>query len=216
MVQVELATPQDTLNLINYFRTRQVTVLGGVPYHWRTLTGDSKPDSAWTDAYRSFDIISPWSVGRYAAQNINAIQQIDAIQMNTMKDDLQYLSGSGVEYVPVVFPGYSVRNKGNGLFNQIPRYGGRFWWRQVYNAISAGCTMIYGAMFDEVNEGTAMFKIADQQSLPVVPSRTLVPLDVDGYHLPSDLYLHLADAGGKMLRGEIALTEQMPFEPGFR
>ena len=120
--------------------------------------------------------------------------------------------------MPVVFPGYSQRNVVPGKqFNEIKRYGGKFWWRQVYNAIRAGCTMIYGAMFDEVNEGTAMFKVvADQQDLPAVPQKTLVSLDADGYHIPSDWYLHLADAGGRMLRGEISLTELMPIEPGYR
>jgi len=33
------------------------------------------------------------------------------------------------------------------------------YWRQVYDALGAGATMLYGAMFDEVNEGTAMFKM---------------------------------------------------------
>ena len=63
--------------------------------------------------------------------------------------------------MPVIFPGFSWHNlKATLPLNQIPRNGGTFYWRQVYNAISAGCTMLYGAMFDEVDEGTAMFKMA--------------------------------------------------------
>ena len=38
--------------------------------------------------------------------------------------------------------------------------GGRFYWRQVGRALQAGATMLYGAMFDEVDEGTAMFQVA--------------------------------------------------------
>jgi hypothetical protein len=51
--------------------------------------------------------------------------------------------------------------------------------------------MAYVAMFDEVDEGTAMFKVAPtHDSVPAgVP---LVTLDADGELLPSDWYLQLA------------------------
>jgi len=51
--------------------------------------------------------------------------------------------------------------------------------------------MMYGAMFDEVDEGTAMFKLAPTRaSVPAgVP---IVTLDADGDRLPSDWYLQLA------------------------
>ena len=75
--------------------------------------------------------------------------------------------------------------------NRIPRRGGRFYWRQVGRALQAGNTMLYSAMFDEVDEGTAMFKIAPspQEAPAGVP---LVTLDADGERLPSDWYLRLA------------------------
>ena len=60
------ATPNDALNLIQYFQKNNVTVMGGVPFQWRTLDSpDLKQDKAWTAVYQSFDIISPWSVGKY-------------------------------------------------------------------------------------------------------------------------------------------------------
>lgn len=209
-------------DIITYFKNNAptghlVTLLGGVPYHWRTpldADSDSKMDEAWVDVYRSFDVISPWSVGRY-------VNVADAnMKMSRITQDLADLSSRGKDYMPVVFPGYSFKNTArsqNHPLNEIKRDGGRFWWQQVYNAISAGCTMIYGAMFDEVDEGTAMFKVvADQQYLPRLPPETLVSLNIDGYHLSSDWYLHLADAGGRMLRGEAPVTALMPIEPGHR
>ncbi|HEY9174550.1 MAG TPA: hypothetical protein VI136_19875, partial [Verrucomicrobiae bacterium] len=73
-------------------------------------------------------------------------------------------------------------------------------------------TMIYGAMFDEVDEGTAMFKLAPTAAeLPAQGS--FVPLNVDGYALPSDWYLRLADQAGRMLRGEIPFRSTIPITP---
>ena len=59
--------------------------------------------------------------------------------------------------------------------------------------------MLYGAMFDEVDEGTAMFKVvASRAEAPQeVP---LVTLDVDGQRLPSDWYLRLPREAQKALR----------------
>jgi hypothetical protein len=72
--------------------------------------------------------------------------------------------------------------------------------------------MIYGAMFDEVDEGTAMYKLAPTAAqLPA--QGTFVPLNVDGYNLASDWYLRLADKAGRMLRGEIPLQFQIPISP---
>ncbi|MEJ0081903.1 MAG: hypothetical protein WDM78_13365 [Puia sp.] len=40
----------------------------------------------------------------------------------------------------------------------IPRQGGRFYWQLITTALKSGAPMLYVAMFDEVNEGTAIFK----------------------------------------------------------
>ena len=68
----------------------------------------------------------------------------------------------------------------------------------------AGCEMLYVAMFDEVDEGTAIFKCSD--SPPAGEGARF--LSMEG--LPSDFYLRLTGAGGRLLRGEIPLTEALP------
>ena len=202
-------TPQDAQTVIAFFKSAGCTVLGGVPAHWRTLNADSQTNAAWAAAYRSFDIISPWAVGQFST-----VSGADSFKLNQIIPDRSDANANGMDYMPVVFPGFSWRNlKGtNSPSNQIPRNGGTFYWRQVYNAISAGCTMIFGAMFDEVDEGTAIYKLAPTPNeLPI--QGTFVPLNIDGQALPSDWYLRVADQAGKMLRGQISLQSQLPIIP---
>jgi hypothetical protein len=72
--------------------------------------------------------------------------------------------------------------------------------------------MIYGAMFDEVNEGTAMYKLVPTAAqLPA--QGEFLSLDCDGITLNSDWYLRLANQAGKMLRGDIPLQTTIPISP---
>jgi hypothetical protein len=164
-----------------------VTLFGGVPSRWRTLTRDSQSDAAWARVYRSFDILSPWTVGRF-----RDVEGIDRFYAEEVEKDLAETRRLGIEYMPVLYPGFSWHNMNRAApFNPIPRQGGRFYWRQVERALRAGSTTLYVAMFDEVDEGTAMFKIAaSRRETPV--ERPIVTLDADGEPLPSDWYLRLA------------------------
>jgi hypothetical protein len=208
-------TPQSAASLIARLTASSpyaVTIIGVVPSAWRTLDGDSKTDPGWACVYRSFDVVSPWSVGRFADDS-----GADAWLANRIAPDIAEARAFGKEYMPVVFPGFSWRNLQRARkkivpeppMNQIPRRGGAFYWRQVHNAASAGATMMTTAMFDEVNEGTAMFKQAPTQaSVPASPG--FVTLDADGASLPSDWYLQLAGRASRVLHGEIADTPTPP------
>ncbi len=196
--------PADAQTVIDYFKSNaatkyQVTLMGGVAGTWRD-------DAAWNATIRHFDIISPWTVGGFVDD-----AGADAFKARVAAD-LADATAHGVEYMPVVFPGFTWHNLTGGPSNQIPRRGGRFYWRQVYNTVSVGATMLYGAMFDEVDEGTAMFKMAPTHA--TMPTQfPFVALDVDGEALPSDWYLRLANQAGKALRGELALSPQLPITP---
>ncbi len=206
-------TPAQAAELIAWLKAGapaglQVTLAGGVPTYWRTRTQDSKSDPAWAAVYRSYDVVNPWAVGRFADD-----KGADDFKKNLIAPDIAECDKSGIEYMPVVFPGFSWHN----LFpanpvNQIPRRGGAFYWRQAYNAIGAGSTMIFNAMFDEVDEGTAMTKAAPTQADVPVEGAWL-SLDADGQSLPADWYLRLAGEASRMLRGERALTPAIPITP---
>jgi hypothetical protein len=202
-------TVADALALQDYFccsaaAPYRAAVMGGVPTHWRTGTGDSQP--GFDTVYRSFDIISPWSVGRYAD---NA--GVDAFNADQIQPDLTEAAAHGRGYLPVVWPGFSWANlmQDPGVFNQIPRHGGAFFWKQVSAALASGATMLYVAMFDEVDEGTAIFKAAATQA--AVPDQgQFLSLDADGQAVPTDWYLRLAGAGAKTTAGQTPWSASLP------
>mmetsp|Transcript_4746 Transcript_4746/g.9943 ORF Transcript_4746/g.9943 Transcript_4746/m.9943 type:complete len:447 (-) Transcript_4746:221-1561(-) len=187
-------TAQQCQGIVNAFKASGLSVVGGVPTHWRTLDGDSKTDPAWMDMYHSFDVISPWTVGRYSDES-----GVDDFFSTQIEPDVAALAGTDIDYYPVVFPGYSAFNLGRGRggtpLNSIPRNGGKLYWRQAYkisaNAERLGITMMYNAMFDEVDEGTAMYKVVSQED-EIPTTGSFIYLDIDGYSLPSDYYLQLA------------------------
>ena len=108
----------------------------------------------------------------------------------------------GIAYAPLCFPGFSWANMQRlghpGV--QIPRNGGSFFKKQLDYCLDSGAKMLYIAMFDEIDEGTAIFKIA--RKVPVAaPGSTFVPLE-DG--IPSDRYLTLAGEAAARLKGKPA------------
>ena len=157
------------------------------------------------------DIISPWSVGRYKFQ-----VEINNFTNNVWIPDMQWCQTNStpthlIEYLPVIFPGYSHHNAEPAKpFNEMPRNRGQFLWNQVYATVAtARANMLYIAMFDEVDEGTAIFKISNNPPHPGVDDMFITP-GYDGAFLPSDEYLWLTGATGQALRGEIPLNTTRP------
>lgn len=108
--------------------------------------------------------------------------------------DLEWCRNRKMDYLPVAFPGFSWHNlkcTDTSPFNQIPRLKGDFFWSQIASFHSIGCSMLYIAMFDEVDEGTAIFKCQDN-----VPSGCFC----NNEGLPSDHYLRLAGKAARLFR----------------
>ena len=65
--------------------------------------------------------------------------------------------------------------------------------------------MVYVAMFDEVDEATAIFKVTND------PPREAKFQTLEG--LPSDWYLRLTGEGTKVIRGQTKATKELPIKP---
>jgi hypothetical protein len=175
------------------------TVMLGVPTYWRTLDRDAVNDKKLHEVIRAADIVSPWAVGRF-----NTPDDVRNHAGNTLAGDVAWCRERKLDFLPVVFPGFSWHNMNpRAKLNQIPRRKGEFLWTQYAAAKKAGATMLYTAMFDELDEGTAIFKCTNQP--PVGESRFV---DYEG--LPSDHYLWLTGQGGRLMRGEIDASKSVP------
>lgn len=193
--------------LIRFFKAQGCSLMLGVPCYWRSLDRDAIPDKRLLDLIMMADVVSPWSVGRFGTPE-DAEKRVEAV----LKPDIEWCRARGIDYLPVVFPGFSWSNLSTSRgkvapFDAIPRRGGRFLWSQARAVRSAGLDAVYVAMFDEMDEGTAIFKTT--QDPPVGVSRFLAEPG-----LPSDHYLRLCGRIGSLLRGERA-DESFPLSlPG--
>jgi hypothetical protein len=183
--------------LIEFLKNDGCTVMLGVPANWRELKGDAVNDPALLVLLAMADIISPWTVGRYT-NPAGATSYAE----NILKPDLAWCSQRGIDCLPVVFPGFSWHNMKGGPSDQIPRLRGQFLWSQFCEAKRARISMVYVAMFDEVDEGTAIFKCVN--NVPVGQKSKFVTYD----GLPGDFYLKLVGQGTKLIRGEISLESK--------
>jgi len=96
------------------------------------------------------------------------------------------------------------KNDPSIVYDAIPRMGGNFLWDQMVTMINAGAEMIYVAMFDEIDEGTAIFKVSND------PPNTNGAYFIGKDGPPSDQYLWVTGMGAKMLRKEIPVIQKMP------
>ncbi|KAG5644137.1 hypothetical protein DXG03_009084 [Asterophora parasitica] len=196
-------TPELVRAITTYFREVTpggVYILGGAPAHWRTAESDADRNADFLDVWlNEFDAISPWTIGRYGNE-----QQADDFAETKLKGDVELIKKRNeegrkkIDYIPVVYPGGS-------------RNGGRFLWKQIANAKRQGVRTIYGAMWDEYDEGTALMPVVEKKRLlPESDKHLFMALDQDGYDLPSDWYMRICGFAAEGLRSERRIHESFP------
>jgi glycoprotein endo-alpha-1,2-mannosidase len=198
-------TLSDINGLIKFFKSEEAgncSILLGVPTYWREQGSDCVKDTVFHTVIQKADIIHPWFVGRFNEEKYDAFKSSIGL-------DQKWCDEHNMKYMPVVFPGFSWDNlfpKGKSL---IARNHGIFYWKQLAGASGQGAQMIYVAMFDEIDEGTAIFKTAHK--VPVCEGSKFVALDAD---IPTDHYLWLTGQAGKMMKNKKQLPMQKPIQNG--
>jgi hypothetical protein len=191
--------PELAQRIIDFFKNDpryHVTLIGGCQWQWRR-----EKNRAWARVFRRFDIISPWNAGNFA--------KVDGQKQATTdywKEDRDEAKRAGMGYLPVLYPGFGWTNLTGkaAAKDTLARLGGEFYWRQFSTAADLGIEMAYVAMFDEVNEGTAIFKVSNT---PPRPGR------FETYEgLPSDWYLRLTGEGSRLIRGERKNQKTIPIK----
>jgi hypothetical protein len=183
-------------DVINWFKSQGCYIVGGVPRGWRTGTDGSR--TGYIAMYHSFNMLSPWLIGA-----IGDISSADNHYNNFMVPDQADCNANGIDYQPCVLP---------GDLQDRQRVHGDLMWRQFYNAVRLNCQGIYISMYDEYNEANQIAKTAETTAMVPAGSGFLA-LDEDGVACSADYYLRLTGDGGKMLKGQIALTATRPTQP---
>ena len=167
----------------------------GVPYYWRTLSIDTQNNPALHTLIKKADIIMPWAVGRYNSPS--------SYNADNVYQDRLWSEKNGVDYVPLVFPGFSWGNLKKDItqYNSIPRLKGDFLWKQVVGAKLAGAKSLYVAMFDEIDEGTAIYKVKRENEVPLNGNTGYKFIGIEE-GLSSDYYLWLTGQAANWFHGQ--------------
>jgi hypothetical protein len=188
--------------IIDFFKgpgaPRRAFLVGGGDWAWRR-----NPDPGWQKFLRRFDAYSPWNVGNFRGDMAGTLHAATGY----WRADKAECEKNGMLWLPVVYPGFSWDNlqqlaPGTSL---VPRRGGKFLWEQFHALSQLGADSVCVAMFDEVDEGTAIFKVSNT---PPVRGHFVT---YDG--LPSDWYLRLVGEAAGMLRDKRPIPDKISIQP---
>ena len=163
--------------MIDGLKERGYSVMLGVPTYWRELGSDTRKDERVHEYILKSDIIMPWYVGRFTNEDFDEFKEV-------IPGDVAWCEEHGIDFAGDVWPGFSWLNIYPDADDTVDRRGGEFLRRQIDACIEAGCKSIYISMFDEVNEGTAIMKLARDVPAPrpgavVTPQEEGVPADIN-------------------------------------
>ncbi|MCX7011465.1 MAG: hypothetical protein NTW86_02655 [Candidatus Sumerlaeota bacterium] len=196
---------------IDYFHTPgkyQAFLVSGGNWNWHKYPVD------WQECSKRFDAYIPWNIGHTF---MNAHHESQA-NTTWWEEDKKYFEDNGALWIPTIYPGFSWNHLKKitdpSQTSTRPRRGGQFYWEQWLALKKLNVNTVFIAMFDEVDEGTAINKntndppaLYNGKPLDILPFQTY-----EG--LPSDWYLRLTQAGRRLLRGEIAATTEIPIQEG--
>lgn len=151
---------QEVQELVDGLKEQGWSIMLGVNDDWRSHSTTKWPKAKYQELIKSISIIFPWYVGRYGD-----IQSYKSNWIPRIEEDIKWCKKNGVIFAPHCFAGGSDKNMhpNNGRGDRL---GGKFLWEQIYNGMLKGAEAFYIAMFDEIDEGTAIYKCLNQKDVP--------------------------------------------------
>ncbi|WNG17263.1 glycoside hydrolase family 71/99-like protein [Cystobacter fuscus] len=172
----------------------QAFVEGAGAWYWNI---EPYPEE-WKQVIYRMGAWQPWNTGNSGSN------PGDVPNSSYWAADQAALAARGVMYVPQLYPGSSDFNRSGKVWDPSAdnRQSGAFLWSQVARAASIGASSVFLGMFDEIDEGTQIFKVS---STPPTQAHFR-----DNQGLPSDAYLCFTGQATKMIRGEIPYRTTPP------
>lgn len=127
--------------IVNWFRSQNLYLIGGVPNSWENKTD-------WHGHYQRYDQLLAWMEG----------------SESELRNERQTLEGWGMKILPHAWPGFSWSN-----LKQLPamdsgsykaRERGTFYWQKLVAGINSGADQLFLGMFDEYDEATAIMPMS--------------------------------------------------------
>lgn len=171
-------------------------VIGGCPWYWRR---GAENDTERDRVFERFGTIAPWNVG-----NAEGMKDRLKAKTSTCAEDQVEAHRTDVLFMPVVYPGFGWDNlkKINRGQSTIDRRKGAFLWEQFVTASELQVDCLKVAMFDEVDEATAIFKVSDRPPGDGLFQRL--------HGLPSDYYLRLVGDATKRFHAGEPIPAELP------
>ncbi len=166
--------------LIDFFKAPgkyRAYFVGGGDWDWRR-----NPEPEWQRMFARMDAYVPWNIGNYSIDRSTGVK---SASVGTWEEDRKLCDARKVLWIPSVYPGFAWDNLMHSKpgTSVIPRRRGAFFREQFERLALMKQNTIYVAMFDEVDEGTAIFKVTSN------PPTQAHFLGFEG--LPSDAYLNI-------------------------
>ena len=185
-------TVEDATNIVTAVKAAGWYTILGVQQAWRSELSQS---GSYGPVYELADMIQPWTVGSYDNSNYQSFHEGQQV------DDAAELQSRGIESSIVCWPGASSANSnvGTAAFDGYPRFNGSYYKAQLDGAVDLKPSFIFGAMFDEMNEGTSIFPVLRVDELPT--NQPFVGIDND---MAPNFYLGMAGQAGSQLAAKWA------------
>lgn len=178
---VSEVTAADGINIVTALKNAGYYVILGVQQAWHAELVEDQ--TGYGEVFKLADMIQPWTVGAYGNDNYQ-----DFHDGRQAVEDTNALRDLGIESSIVVWPGGSSSNANpSEAFDHFPRFNGSFYQKQLDGAVDLKPSFIFGAMFDEVNEGTAIYPVLRNSELPT--NQRFLGIDDD---MEPDTYIKMA------------------------